>query len=68
MIQVNTSAPHRGGSQAFVRNVGFRHNCPSQSAWCNAVVLVMKKKWKFMLLYRLLMSQCPQEEGLISTT
>ena len=40
---------------------------PSQSVWCNAVVLVQKKDGG-LLLHRLLASQCSHKEGLISIT
>ena len=41
---------------------------PSQSAWCNAVVLVRKKDQWLTFLYQLLMFEHTYEEGFLSVT
>ena len=41
--------------------------CPSQSPWCNAVVLVQKKDWKSLLLRRFPETQQAYQKGLIPT-
>ena len=38
---------------------------PSQSAWCNTVVLVRKKRWWLTFLYRLPTSECMYKEGFL---
>ena len=38
---------------------------PSQSAWCNAVVLVRKKVWQLTFLYQLLTSEHMYKEGFL---
>ena len=39
---------------------------PSQSPWCNAVVLVRKKEGVASVLYRLLPLECPDQKGRLS--
>ena len=41
---------------------------PSQSAWCNAVVLVRKKRWWLTFKYPLLTFEHTYEEGFLSIT
>ena len=41
--------------------------CPSQSVWCNAVVLVWKKDGGLTFLYKLLPPQHPHKERLLPT-
>ena len=38
---------------------------PSQSDWCNTVLLVRKKDEQFMLLHQFLMSEHPYKEGFL---
>ena len=39
---------------------------PSQSPWCNAVVLVRKKGWRSVLLHRLLKIECKDQKRFLS--
>ena len=39
---------------------------PSQSVWCNTIVLGEEKGWQFMILHRLLMPECPYKERFLS--
>ena len=41
---------------------------PSKSPWCNAIVLVHKKRWNTPVLYRFSEAECQDQEGFVPST
>ena len=66
MIQADPSAVSGRGPCAPARDVGFRHYSPQPEHMVQCHSVGLKERWQSTFLHRLLLSQCPHEEGSLS--